>query len=47
MIMRLVKRADNQHKIFLPKMVIENMGRYFYMEVYEDKVVLIPIKKGE
>lgn len=47
MIQKLQKNAEaNTNKIRLPKNVIEKMGNQFYMEVYKDKVVLVPIKKG-
>lgn len=47
MIMRVFKKLDIANKILLPKKVVEQMGREYYMEVYEDKIVLIPIEKGE
>lgn len=47
MILRLQKNADKEKgRIMLPKAIIEQWGRQFYMEIYEDKIVLIPIKKG-
>lgn len=47
MILRLQKNADKEKgRIMLPKSIIEQWGRQFYMEIYEDKIVLIPIKKG-
>lgn len=47
MIMRLFKRADVRNFIGLPKKVAEKFGKEYYMEIYEDKIVLIPVKKGE
>ena len=42
----LQKTADKRfNRIILPKKFIDENGREFYMEVYEDKIVLIPIKK--
>ena len=46
-ILRLMKNAERTtNKITLPKVVVEKFGKQFYMEIYEDKIVLIPIKKG-
>lgn len=40
------KKADKTaNKIIIPKSVINRMGRDFAMEVYKDKLVLIPIPK--
>lgn len=40
------KTADKtMNRIILPKFFIDKFGRMFYMEVYEDKIVLKPIKK--
>jgi len=42
------KNADKQmNRIIIPKFFIDKHGREFYMEIYEDKIVLKPIKKGE
>ena len=42
------KNADKvMNRILLPKFFIEKHGNQFYMEIYEDKIVLKPIKKGE
>lgn len=35
------------NKIIIPKFFVEKHGRSYYMEIYEDKIVLKPIKKGE
>lgn len=35
------------NKMVIPKFFVEKFGRSFYMEIYEDKIVLKPIKKGE
>lgn len=42
----LLKNAEQTtNKIRIPKTVIDTMGNKFYMEVYEDKIILKPIKK--
>ncbi len=42
------KNADKTtHKMIIPKTIIEQWGNQFYMEIYKDKIVLLPIKKGE
>ena len=42
------KKADKTlNKIIIPKFLCEKWGYDFYMEIYEDKIVLKPIKKGE
>lgn len=35
------------NRILIPKKVVELFGRKFYMKVYENKIVLEPISKGE
>lgn len=47
MLIRFFKKVDSNGKIFIPKVVTENFGKEFYLEVHKDKIVLIPIKKGE
>lgn len=47
MLMKFFKKVDKNNKIFIPKAVVENFGKEFYMEIHQDKIVLIPIKKGE
>ena len=32
------------HKIKLPKQLVENWGYEYYMEIYSNRIVLIPIK---
>ena len=32
------------NRILMPKKVVEKFGRKFYMKVYQDKIVLEPIK---
>lgn len=42
------KNADKTtNKMIIPKAIVEQWGYKFYMEIYEDKIVLKPIKKGE
>lgn len=43
------KNADKTtNRIIIPKAIIEQWGRNFYMEIYQDKIILKPIKmKGE
>lgn len=44
----LIKKADRTlNKIIVPKVFINKWGYDFKMKVYEDKIVLEPIKKGE
>jgi hypothetical protein len=44
----LQKNAEQgTNKIRLPKSVITLWGRNYYMEIYEDKIVLKPMKKGK
>lgn len=46
-IMRLMKNAEKtQGKMVIPKMILEQWGTQFYMEIYEDYIKLIPVKKG-
>lgn len=43
------KNADKTtNRIIIPKAIIEQWGREFYMEIFQDKIVLKPINaKGE
>lgn len=42
------KNVDKSlNKMVIPKFFVDKFGRQFYMEIYEDKIVLKPIKKGE
>lgn len=34
------------NRILMPKKVVEKFGRKFYMKVYQDKIVLEPIKNN-
>ena len=33
------------NRVILPKKCIEKWGREYYLEVYEDKIILIPVNK--
>lgn len=47
-IMVFQKNADKTtNKMIIPKAVIEQWGNQFCMEIYQDKIILRPIKKGE
>ena len=42
------KNADKElNRVIIPKTFIEKHGRQFYMEIFDDKIILKPIKKGE
>ena len=42
------KNADKaKNKVVIPQFFINKHGNRFYMEVYEDKIILKPIAKGE
>lgn len=47
MLIKLMKRADlEKNRIIIPKFYIDNFGRNFYLEIYEDGTIkLIPIEK--
>lgn len=50
MIERLMKNAEKgTNKIRIPKKFIAKFGSMFYMEIYNNKIVLVPLehKKGE
>ncbi len=36
---------SNTNKMRLPKAIVEQWGKQFYMEIYQDKIILKPIKK--
>lgn len=45
-VITLQKNADKEkNRVIIPKSFIDKWGNRFYMEVHEDKIVLIPIKK--
>ena len=45
------KNADKKlNRVIIPKFFIEKFGQSFYMEIYENKIILKPLKnktKGE
>lgn len=45
-ILILQKNAEKaMNKVILPKAFVTKWGNQFYMEVYADKIVLVPVKK--
>lgn len=44
-ILRIMKHTDNNNRIVVPDNVVKTLGRDYYMEIYADKIILIPIKK--
>lgn len=47
MLFRFFKKIDKANKLFIPAVAIEKFGREYYLEIHEDKIILIPVKKGE
>lgn len=48
LIMKIQKKAEKTtNKVRIPQSFINEFGNDFYMEIYKDKIILIPIKKGE
>lgn len=45
MLLRFMKRVDTANKLCFPKFAVEKFGRYYYFEIHEDKIILIPIRK--
>ena len=47
MLFKFMKRADvDKNRIIIPKFIIEQYGRDFYLEIYDDGTMkLIPVKK--
>lgn len=42
------KKADESlNRIVIPKPVLNKFGRFYYMEIYNDKIVLKPMKKTD
>lgn len=42
------KKVDKStNKMIIPKKIVELWGNEFYMEIYQDKIILKPIKKEE
>lgn len=43
----LQKNSEREsNKIRLPKFVVDKMGRNYFMEIYENKIVLKPIERS-
>ena len=42
--LRFFKKVEKKKKIFIPKAVVNAMGKEYYLEVYDDKILLVPIK---
>lgn len=42
---KMTEKGTN--KIRIPKTIVESWGRKYFMEIYADKIILKPIKKGE
>lgn len=39
------KNADKYtNRICIPKKVVEMLGRNYIMEIYKDKIILVPVK---
>lgn len=46
-IYRFFKKTQGRlNYIYLPKFVVEKFGNQYYMEVYEDKIILLPYPRG-
>ena len=42
------KKTDKgTNKMIIPKAIVEQWGNQFYMEIYNDKIILRPMKKGD
>lgn len=35
------------NKMRIPKFIVDKWGQRFYMEIYDDMIILKPIRKGE
>lgn len=44
-ILRLMKHVDVNNRVVIPDNVVKTLGKDYYMEIYNDKIILIPIKK--
>ena len=38
---------NNTNKILIPKAVVENLGKQYFMEIYKDKIILLPVRKDK
>lgn len=42
------KNADkSSNKMIIPQAIINKWGNQFYMEIYEDKIILRPLNKNK
>ena len=42
------KNADKRtNKMIIPKAIVQQWGNQFYMEIYQDKIILRPVKKRD
>ena len=47
-IMIFQKKADKTtNKMIIPKAIIQQWGNEFIMEIFQDKIILKPMNKGE
>jgi len=44
-ILRIMKHVDTNNRLVIPDNVVKSLGRDYYMEIYADKIIMIPIKK--
>ena len=43
-----LKNTDKRtNKMIIPKAIVQQWGNQFYMEIYQDKIILRPIKKRD
>jgi len=45
LIERCFKRIDGFNRIGIPSVFIKKLGKEFYVELYEDHIKLVPLKK--
>lgn len=43
--MRYFKRLTARNYLYLPDIIVKNFGREYYLEVRDNEIVLVPIKK--
>lgn len=43
-----LKNTDKRtNKMIIPKAIVQQWGNQFYMEIYQDKIILRPVKKRD
>lgn len=47
LIMRLYKKISKGNTFIMPKKVLEKFGMEYFLEVYEDKIIIVPAKENE